>query len=105
MHLAGHLSMSLKRCLQEVDSRELTKWIAYDRLHPLDHARRGEVSAGIIAALLSVTGKRASDFMSDYAAEWRDKLFPPEPSDGQLVADKIDALFGSPKFQLLGGSK
>lgn len=46
--LAGHLGMSFKRLCQEVDSRELSEWIAIHRhYHPLPDSWR---ETGLLAS-------------------------------------------------------
>lgn len=98
MLLAAHMRMSVKRLLREFDSREISEWKAFNVLHPLDHARRAEVSAGTIAAAFaaqySTSPQRASNYMRDYEAEFLE-THPPEGPTPEAVAAKIDAIFGS----------
>jgi hypothetical protein len=97
-HLAAHLKKTVRQLLAELDSRELAEWKAFDRLSPIDHVRRAEVSAGTVAAAVVApycrTTPKASDFIRNYAADWTDAHVPaPEPTPEQLEA-KIDAFFG-----------
>jgi hypothetical protein len=74
--------MTVKQLLAAIDSRELSEWQAYDRLEPLDHAARGELSAGIIASVLANTHRdpnkhepyTAADFMQTWGKEWRESV-------------------------------
>ena len=87
--------MTLKRMLAEMDSRELSAWRAFDLLEPIDHARRAELSSGILAALIHNSHctkqhqcKPASHFMQQWGEIYREQHETPgEPMD---VGDKLD---------------
>ncbi|MGW3674640.1 phage tail assembly protein T [Streptomyces sp. NPDC005166] len=70
--MAGYLGMPVRELLTRTSSRELTEWIAYEKVTgPLDTRLRGDIAAGIIAATVSNSNggkKRAkpSDFMPNW---------------------------------------
>jgi len=50
-----------------MSSRELAEWVAFDRLEPLDHAQRAEVSnARLLALIMNALRKK-----DDTAVEWQ----------------------------------
>ena len=59
--LALNLGMSVKRLLEEVDSRELSEWWAYHRIHPLPDSWKQ--SARICRTIMAASGnyKRIPD--------------------------------------------
>jgi hypothetical protein len=93
--------MTKKRMLSELDSVELTEWEAWNRLHPLDEARRNELSAATTSMLIhnanvgaNHEAKPASYFMPEWGKEYR----PVDPEDMPVdtpVESKIDAIFGA----------
>lgn len=98
--LAALFGKPVRQVLAELDSVELAEWRAFDRLSPIDHARRGEVSAGILAATLAAPHcsdtPKASDYMRNYEADWLEDQQENEPSQ-DVIADKLDAMFGAYK--------
>lgn len=64
--------MNVRELLARTSSRELTEWMAYERVTgPLDARLRGEINAGIIAATISNSNgakKRAKP--SDFLVTW-----------------------------------
>ncbi|MEU0245169.1 hypothetical protein ABZ192_12690 [Streptomyces sp. NPDC006235] len=58
--------------LANISSRELSEWMAYEKITgPLDERLRGDISAGIIAATVSNSagGKRKAK-VSDFLPTW-----------------------------------
>ena len=92
--LAGYLGMTVKRMLEELDSVEISKWRARDRLSPLDATKRIELALGIVASLIHNANwnkpEPASHFMVDWGKEWREQ---PAEVTPEVKADRIDAFF------------
>ena len=62
--------MSVKRCMDEISSAELTEWIAYDMIDPIGD-ERADLRAGIIAstvirAACPKADVKPIDFMPDF---------------------------------------
>lgn len=71
--LAGHLGMTVRELLARTGSRELTEWMAYERITgPLD-GRRGDIQAALIASTIAnsqrAKGKRAAK-LNDFLIVW-----------------------------------
>jgi len=74
--------MTVKTLLHEIDSHELAEWEAFDRIEPIDHAHRAELSAGILASTMcnihrdhkSTDPYSASDFMVQWDKPYRDEV-------------------------------
>ncbi|MDX3550986.1 hypothetical protein PV729_04235 [Streptomyces europaeiscabiei] len=71
--LAGYLKApSVAAMLARMSSRELSEWMAYEKVTgPLDSRLRGDISAGIVAATVANYGgakKRAKP--ADFIPEW-----------------------------------
>lgn len=73
MRLALQMRMTLAELGRRMSSAELSEWMAYDSIEPIDHARRMELAAGIIASTLAncnlkrgAKAMRPSDFMADW---------------------------------------
>ena len=58
--LAAHLGMTVRRLLSELDSRELSEWLAYDRLEPLDdpYWRSGMVASTVANCMAGKKGEK-----------------------------------------------
>lgn len=100
--LAARMGLTVKRLLAEIDSHELAEWQAFDRLEPIDHARRAELSKAIVAATVA-NGNRdsrttdpyhASDFMQDWGKEYRQHAEAEGPAIpvGDKVIDMMQAI-------------
>jgi hypothetical protein len=81
--------MTVRRLLAEVDSRELSEWMAYDSLDPIGD-ERGDYQAGVVAATLANVwrgkGQKAcapGDFVPRFGAE---------PPDQETLIEKAKAL-------------
>lgn len=107
LRLAAHLGMTVRRLLSDLDSVELTEWMAFDRLSPIDTARRAELSAGIIAAATVAPhvskGNRptAADYTVDWADRWQRQVeleHAAEVEPEQVVAQLADV------FRAMGGT-
>jgi len=73
--LASHLKKTVNELLDTVDSHELTEWLAYSTIEPLD-GDRGDIHSAQICSLLANQwrGKGAkaatvSDFIPDWYAQ------------------------------------
>ena len=56
--------------LARVDSHELSEWLAFDRLEPIDHAHRAEASnARLMALIASLVRKKG-----DPSVDWQDLM-------------------------------
>lgn len=71
--------MTVRQLLRSTDSAELAEWEAFDRLEPIDHARRAELSAGIVCKTLADIHSEknaelfaAAAFMQDWGHAWRE---------------------------------
>ncbi|MDG9705541.1 hypothetical protein [Streptomyces sp. DH37] len=62
----------MRELLARVSSRELTEWMAYERITgPLDTRLRGDISAGIIAATVANAGGAKRKLKpSDFVPTW-----------------------------------
>jgi hypothetical protein len=76
--LAGYLSMPVRELLARMSSRELTEWMAYERITgPLDPRLRADLSAGIIAATIAnANGSKLK--AKDFIPEWFKRPKTPE---------------------------
>ena len=88
---------SVKHLLEDIDSYELSEWEAYDRLEPIDHAMRAELSAGITASTIANCNRgkdsdpfTAADFMQKWGDEYRDHEAYDEAKRQQMAA-KLEA--------------
>ena len=82
--------------MERVDSRELSELEAYDRLEPIDHAMRAELSAGIVASTIANCNRgkdsdpfTAADFMQKWGDEYKDHSAEIE-AKRQQVANKVE---------------
>ena len=73
MRLAARLGMTLAELDARMSSSELTQWMAFDTLEPIDSERRADLRAGIIASTIANCHRRRdaqpfkpSDFMPDF---------------------------------------
>lgn len=73
MRLALRMGMTLAELGRRMSSAELSKWIAFDSIEPIDSDKRSELSAGIVASTLAnchirrgVQPLRPVDFMPDW---------------------------------------
>ena len=72
------MKMPVARLLAELDSDELAEWEAYDRLEPIDIAKRMELAIAINTMTFASAHRdknadrpKASDYMMDWGAEYR----------------------------------
>lgn len=71
--------MPVRELLARTSSRELTEWMAYERVTgPLDARLRGEISAGIIAATVHNANAKAKAKPSDFLPTWFKRKKTPE---------------------------
>ena len=92
--LAGHLGMPVRELLARISSRELTEWMAYERVTgPLDSRLRGDISAGIIAATVANSfGSKKKLKPSDFLPRWFKRRKTPDEIWAEVV--KATAAFG-----------
>ena len=95
--------------LADIDSYELSEWEAYDRLEPLDHAMRAELSAGIVASTIANCNRgkdsdpfTASDFMQKWGDEYKDHSADIE-AKRQQVAAKLESFIQMNKLSWESG--
>ncbi len=95
--LAARLGCSYRDLLQRLDSAELAEWEAYDKLEPLDTARRIELAVAINTAMLANINRSKTtdayqppDFMKVYGEEYREVVEAEAGDKGKTLADKID---------------
>lgn len=86
--------MTVRSLLAEMDSRELTEWMAYDLVEPFGDGR-GDVQAGVIASTIANVHRsknarpyRPTDFVPRYGEQP-----PPELSPDEAFAATV-AMFG-----------
>lgn len=84
--------MSVRRAMQEIDSREFSHWRALDRIDPIGPYRE-DLRAGIVAAAVVNATCRPDEPMTaeEFLPRW--KRADAEPSPEELKA-KIEAAFG-----------
>jgi len=72
--------MSVRDLLARMSSRELTEWMAYERVTgPLDDRLRGEISAAVIAATVhNVNAKKKAKVASFLPTWFKRKKTPQE---------------------------
>lgn len=74
MRLAGHLGMSVRRCQQEVNSREFSEWIALERVEPWSQRRVDILFAQLVSEVrnaLRDPKKHSEPFsLSDVMLKW-----------------------------------
>ena len=62
--------MSVKRCMDEINSAEFTEWTAYDMLDPIGDERAdlhaGIVASSVIRAACPKADVKPIDFMPDF---------------------------------------
>jgi hypothetical protein len=64
--------MPVAELLARTSSRELTEWMAFERVTgPLDSRHRADINAGIVAATVAnANGAKATAKPSDFMPEW-----------------------------------
>src|SRR5258708_1770560 len=80
--LAAKLGKTVKTLLQEIDSHELSEWMAFDQLSPLDSDYRNEIAQAKIEHILYHANRdpdkgeamALSEFIPRYGAEYRDEV-------------------------------
>jgi hypothetical protein len=88
--LAGYLgARSVAHLLADMSSREITEWIAYEKVTgPLDARLRGDISAGIVAATVSNSnGSKKRAKPSDFLPTW----FKRKKSAQEIWQDVVQA--------------
>lgn len=72
--------MPVRELLARTSSRELTEWMAYERVTgPLDVRLRNEISAGIVAATVhNAAGAKRRAKASDFVPTWFKRKKTPE---------------------------
>lgn len=82
--LAGHLGYTVRELLGRIDSRELTEWMAYERLAGPLGGRRLDHAASIIAATVANANKgkgaprRPEQFLPAWGRKARGPMGPDE---------------------------
>lgn len=79
--------MPVRELLSRISSRELTEWMAYERLTgPLDSRLRSDINAGVIAATVanSAGSKRAAR-PADFLPSWYERPKTPEEIWKEIV--------------------
>jgi hypothetical protein len=76
--LARALGMSVRRCMDEIDSAELSEWMAFDQLDPIgqdrEDLRMGILASTIVSAAHPKSKCRPLDFMPDFAGKRKGKV-------------------------------
>ena len=92
--MASRLHCTVREAQRRVNSREFTRWRAFDRIHPLPERRIDIAAARIVSAILAAGGVDAdpNDHLTDYAAAFRPALT--EEEEDAALAAKINAEFG-----------
>lgn len=63
--------MPVRELLARTSSRELTEWMAYERISgPLDIRLRGEISAAIVAATVHNSNSKKRAKVSNFLPTW-----------------------------------
>lgn len=64
--------MSVRRMLAEIDSRELTEWMAYEKFAGPLGGERGDLHAAMVAATVAntVRGKKPPVKVSSFVPKW-----------------------------------
>ncbi|CAJ8906256.1 Uncharacterised protein [Burkholderia pseudomallei] len=90
--------MTVRQLLANIDSKELTEWLAYDRMEPIGEFR-ADLRAGIIAATMANYGgrdirvpRKPSDFMPLLEREEEKPLLLADPN---AQAELILGAFGN----------
>ncbi|MGC9260919.1 MAG: phage tail assembly protein T [Phycisphaerae bacterium] len=83
--------MTVRRMLSEMDSRELTEWIAFHSLEPIGYAR-GDVQAAIVAHTIACAGG-ANVGLDDFIPDWGDKPEESEDERDERIAAAVRAAF------------
>jgi hypothetical protein len=93
--LAKTLSRTIAELKSTMDIHEYDRWKAYDKLRPLDHAMRAELSAGIIAGMIAAQAGSNST-ASDFIVDWESRIIAPPPGEPAPDLDhKLDSIFGA----------
>lgn len=80
--LAAKLGKTRKQLMNEIDSHELSEWMAFDQLSPLDSDYRNEIAVGKVANILYSANRDPdrgdvlglSDFVPQWGAEYRESI-------------------------------
>lgn len=89
--------MTVADLLARISSRELSEWMAYERIAGPLGGRRHDVLAGIIAATIANTNRgkgRPPASVSKFVPEWDDHPAPPPPEELLAKARQINAALG-----------
>lgn len=72
--------MTVRELLSRISSRELTEWMAYERITgPLDPRLRADISAGIVAATVAnSSGSKKKLKPADFVPRWFKRKKTPE---------------------------
>jgi len=92
MVLAGHLGKSLRECMSSVDSREFTRWKAFDRVSPIGDWRADRRAGLVAAAVYNVhrTGNQEPAKSADFIYKWEP---PAPPATDEDVEQQVDSVF------------
>lgn len=87
--LAGFLGLPVRELLARTSSRELSEWMAYERITgPLDTRLRGDISASIISATVANSGGSKRKLKpADFLPKW----FKRKRSPAEIWADVVAA--------------
>ena len=85
MRLARRLGISLKQCKAEIDSRELSQWIAFDRIDPFTIDRTELIIARFMALISNMMQKNGKATGADFL-QFVEK---PRKSDNLAEAEKL----------------
>ena len=80
--------MTVRELLSRISARELTEWMAYERITgPLDSRLRGDISAGIVAATVAnSSGAKKKVKPADFIPRWFKRRRSPEEIWAEVVA-------------------
>ena len=76
---------------------EFDRWLAYDRVEPVDLAMRVELAMGIAASVTAASAGASGVTAADYMVDWHDRLTRRAVEAGQpdpLLINKLKAFFG-----------
>ena len=82
--------MTVRQLLEQIDSRELTEWMAYSTLEPFGESMADYRHGIAVAALANVNRdhkRRREPFVPEDFIPWHESHRSTKPLEGRLVAD------------------
>lgn len=90
--LAGHLKKTVGELLETMDSDELTDWLAFARIEPLD-GYRSDINFASLQSLIGNVNRASNqqpftvdDFLPDYFRENKSAVQTPADMEQNLIA-------------------